>query len=164
MKDLREKIAEIICSHRFYRAFTNDKKSSYEMADEILALPIEEILVEEDLREKIDEKTGCEYMKCTDFKKGVCYYKYPYCKYRPEDDLFPSFEGVEVEEECVCEPEKDYEYPGGCRKCKGTGKIHRPAVKEDINGAITPTGRRLVIRDEKLNKDQARNNPIEKKA
>jgi len=38
MKDLRDKIAEIICSHRFYRAFTNDKKSSYEIADQILAL------------------------------------------------------------------------------------------------------------------------------
>ena|GEM_PF-4524336 len=94
----------------------------------------------EDLRKKIDEKTGCEYMKCTDFKKGVCYYKYPYCKYRPEEDLFPSLEGILVEEECNnCGGDGSFYNQGmphakvKCGRCKGTGKIRRPVTLEDID-------------------------------
>ena len=134
----------------------------------------------------IDEKTGCEYMKCTDFKKGVCYYKYPYCKYRPEDDLFPSFEGILVEEECNnCGGDGSFYNQGmlharvKCDRCKGTGKIRRPAEWEDLKivthirgkhdicgertvdlSLVLKSNGKLIVRDEKLNKDQARNNPI----
>lgn len=30
---------------------------------------------------------GCEFMKCSDLKNGICHYDSPYCKYREVYDI-----------------------------------------------------------------------------
>ena len=63
---------------------------------------------------------------------------------------------IEVEEECIGHIEttigKDARFI--CGKCQGIGKIRRPARLEDVDGAITPSGGRLMVKKEEIDMEK----------
>lgn len=50
-----------------------------------LVAAVRDFCGDSETKKPIHEMSGCEYMKCTDYKDGECHYGHPVCKYRDDD-------------------------------------------------------------------------------